>query len=201
MSPVELLGFLAGGIGMFYGLPQARSIRAAGHGEGVSLAGWVLMFAVSASWASYGVSIGAPSVIITNTIAGLVNASVVIALVGHERRPLLWLPAFAAGVLVFVLVMPAAVVSALLISLVFAQAPQILESYRSVREGRATVVSLNAMLVSILSLLCWGGYALLSDRPLMILTTALALAVSLSITALELLARREQAATAARVCV
>ena len=46
MSPVELLGFLAGGIGMFYGLPQARSIRAAGHGDGVSLAGWVLMLPI-----------------------------------------------------------------------------------------------------------------------------------------------------------
>ena len=195
MSPVELLGFLAGGIGMFYGLPQARSIRAAGHGDGVSLAGWVLMFAVSASWMSYGVSIGAPSVIFTNTFAGIVNASVVIALVGHERRPLLWLPAFAAGILVFVLVMPDFVVSAVLIALVFAQAPQILESYRSVRDGRDTVVSLNAMLVSILSLLCWGGYAILSERHLMIWTTSLALAVNLSITVLELLARRAHAET------
>lgn len=195
MSPVELLGFIGGGIGMFFGLPQARRIRAVGHGEGVSLTGWVLMFAVSASWASYGVSIGSPSVIITNTIAGMVNGSVVIALVGYERRPLLWLPVFAAAVLGFVLVMPEAVVSALLIALVFAQTPQILESFRSVREGRVSVVSLNAMLVSIVSLLCWGGYAILSERHLMMVTTSLALAVNLSITALELLARRAHAET------
>lgn len=196
MSPVELLGFIGGGIGMFFGLPQARRVRAAGHADGVSLMAWVLMFAVNASWASYGLRIESPSVLLTNIVAAVVNGSVVVAVTGHGRKPLLWLPAFALSVLAFVTWMPQPIVSVALVVLVFAQAPQLLESFRSMREGRASVVSLSAMQVSTVSLLCWEGYALLTDTRLMILTTSLALSMNFAIIALELLARRAHAETA-----
>ncbi len=190
MAPVELLGFLAGGIGMFFGLPQARHVRAVGHGEGVSLTAWMLMFAVSSAWAAYGVRLGAPSVLLTNIIAGSINGSVVLALVGRGRRPLVWLPLFAAVVAASVLLLPTPVVSAALVALVFAQLPQVLESVRSLRDGRASAVSMQAMVVGLVSLLCWGTYALISHTRLMIVTTALALAMNLSIMALELRVRR-----------
>jgi len=195
VSPVELLGFIGGGIGMFFGLPQARRVRAVGHGDGVSLMAWVLMFAVNASWASYGLRIGSPSVLLTNIVAAVVNGSVVLALVGHQRKPLVWLPAFALGLLAFVTWMPQPIVSFVLVVLVFAQAPQLLESLRSMREGRASVVSLSSLQVSTVSLLCWGAYALLTHTSLMILTTSLALSMNLAIIVLELLARRAHAET------
>lgn len=197
MAPVELLGFLAGGIGMLFGLPQARHVRAVGHGRGVSLTAWMLMFAVSASWAAYGLRVGAASIIVTNIIAGLINGSVVVVLVGHGRRPFLWLPLFAGVVVAAVLLLPQTVVSAALVALVFAQVPQVFESVRSLRAGRATAVSLDAMFVGQVSLVCWGAYALVSHTSLMILTTALALLMNLTITVLEFRVRRALSQVAA----
>ena len=54
MISAEVVGFIAGGIGIFFGLPQALRVRKLGHGRGVSLISWTLQFAVAASWATYG---------------------------------------------------------------------------------------------------------------------------------------------------
>ena len=37
MISAEVVGFIAGGIGIFFGLPQALRVRKLGHGRGVSL--------------------------------------------------------------------------------------------------------------------------------------------------------------------
>jgi len=52
MISAEVVGFIAGGIGIFFGLPQALRVRKLGHGRGVSLISWTLQFAVAASWAN-----------------------------------------------------------------------------------------------------------------------------------------------------
>ena len=44
MLSAELVGFIAGALGMFFGLPQALRVRRLGHGRGVSLISWSLHF-------------------------------------------------------------------------------------------------------------------------------------------------------------
>lgn len=196
MSPVELLGLLAGGIGVFYGLPQARQVRAAGHGDGVSVTSWLLMFVTSVMWASFGVRVGAFSVILTNVLATLVNASVVVALLGRSTKVLRNLAASVVVLALSVLLAPQALVSAMLVALVFGQTPQLLASIRNLRERRDSVVSLHAMAVAITSLFCWEAYAVLSNTPIMILTSTLALAMTGSVATLEILAKRARALAA-----
>ena len=97
MFSAELLGFIAGGLGMFFGLPQALRVRKLGHGRGVSLISWMLQFGVATSWAAYGFDIDSPSVLLTNVGAGLVNASVIFAIIRNNVKTLVILSGYAAG--------------------------------------------------------------------------------------------------------
>ena len=90
MHPVEILGFIGGAIGIFIGLPQALHVRKLGHGEGVSLSAWSLMFAMYCAWAFYGIRISSPSAALSNFITLLVVAGVVIALIGDLKKSLLF---------------------------------------------------------------------------------------------------------------
>jgi hypothetical protein len=91
VNPAELLGFIGGGIGMFYGLPQALRIRRLGHGIGVSLNTWLLTFGVSTSWAAWGFGANSPSALIMNICGALVNGSVVVAIMPSTRRAIIYL--------------------------------------------------------------------------------------------------------------
>lgn len=182
---VELLGFLGGGIGMFYGLPQARRVRTLGHGRGVSLVAWLLMLVVSACWTGYGIRTGAPSVIVTNTIAGVINGSVVVALVPRESRPMLWMPLLAVVVVLLSQVLPEAVLSTLLIALVFSGLPQLRESWESRRAHRPSAVSMQSLYVALVSLVCWGAYAVIEHLGVMMITTTLATLLNGTVLLLE----------------
>lgn len=190
MHPVEILGFIGGGIGMFFGLPQVLEIRRQGHGNGVSLVSWILLFGVSTSWAAYGFHLKSPSASITNIGAALISGSLIVALVPKERKPILWLVAYAAALSTLVLTLPPKFVNALLIALVFAQTPQVIKSYRNFRLRIRSVVSLKALGVSTASVICWIAYALLADIPLIAITSYIALSINLTIVTLEVLARR-----------
>ncbi len=189
MAAVEWLGFLGGGIGIFFGLPQVRQVRAVGHGQGVSLLTWIMLFAGAASWAGYGIRIGSISVTVTNVAAAVINGCVVVTVHGRGRKPLLWLAALTVGLLVFVLTTPGPLVSTLLVMLMFGQVPQVYQSSRNVREQLPSAVSLTALRISLLSLLCWEVYALVAHSGVILVTTTMGLVMNLTIIALEMRAQ------------
>lgn len=96
MISAEVVGFIAGGIGIFFGLPQALRVRKLGHGRGVSLISWTLQFAVAASWATYGFDSESPSILFTNLVALLVNASVIMAILRNNVKSISLLTIYAA---------------------------------------------------------------------------------------------------------
>ena len=190
MFSAELLGFIAGGLGMFFGLPQALRVRKLGHGRGVSLISWMLQFGVATSWAAYGFDIDSPSVLLTNVGAGLVNASVIFAIIRNNVKTLVILSGYAAGLSALILNLPSAIVSALLIALVFAQSPQIVKSFKNLAIGAESAVSVSALSVSSVSILLWFIYAVLADVPLILLSTTIAVSINISIIVLELIGKR-----------
>lgn len=192
MFSAELLGFIAGGLGMFFGLPQALRVRKLGHGRGVSLISWMLQFGVATSWAAYGFDIDSPSVLLTNVGAGLVNASVIFAIIRNNVKTLVILSGYAAGLSALILNLPSAIVSALLIALVFAQSPQIVKSFKNLAIGAESAVSVSALSVSSVSILLWFIYALLADVPLILLSTTIAVSINISIIVLELIGKRRR---------
>lgn len=192
MFSAELLGFIAGGLGMFFGLPQALRVRKLGHGRGVSLISWMLQFGVATSWAAYGFDIDSSSVLLTNVGAGLVNASVIFAIIRNNVKTFVILSGYAAGLSALILNLPSAIVSGLLIALVFAQSPQIVKSFKNLAVGAESAVSVSALSVSSVSILLWFIYAVLADVPLILLSTTIAVSINISIIILELIGKRRR---------
>lgn len=196
MNPAELLGFIGGGIGMFYGVPQALRIRRLGHGTGVSLITWLLTFGVSTSWAAWGFGIQSPSAFIMNIGGALVNGSVVVAIMPNARKAIISLLAITIVLWFLVLTLPDTIVSTLLTALVFFLAPQVIKSFRTLRDGTISVVSIKALTISMMSNIFWIAYGFVTKTYLILLTSGIAMTMILIVMTLELLAQRKSRLTA-----
>jgi uncharacterized protein with PQ loop repeat len=193
MVSAELVGFIAGGIGIFFGLPQALRVRKLGHGRGVSLISWTLQFAVAASWATYGFDTKSPSIMLTNLVALLVNASVIMAILRNNVKSISLLIIYAAMWATLILSLPSAAVSTLLVALNFAQSPQVVKSFHNIRVGKDSAVSVTALSVSCFSILIWILYGFMADDSLIKVSALVALSINLLIIALELIGKRKRA--------
>ena len=192
MFSAELLGFIAGGLGMFFGLPQALRVRKLGHGRGVSLISWMLQFGVATSWAAYGFDIDSPSVLLTNVGAGIVNATVIWAIIQNRLKSIVILTSYVAVLATLVLVLPSILVSALLIALVFAQSPQVYKSYRNIEGGKDSAVSVVALSVSSFSIFLWFIYAIMISDTLIKVSTTISFTTNVAIIVLELIGKRRR---------
>jgi len=193
MFSAELVGFIAGALGMFFGLPQALRVRRLGHGRGVSLISWLLQFGVAISWGAYGLDIKSPSVLLTNLGAALINASVIVAIMRNNLKSISTLLAYAGVLTALVLLLPSFLVSTLLISLVFAQSPQIIKSYKNISGGKDSAVSITALSVSSFSIALWFIYAVMVSDLLIKVSTIISFTSMTSIIALELIGKRKRA--------
>lgn len=201
MNPVEFVGFLGGGIGLLQAVPQFVRVRRLGHGEGVSLSTWAMMFTVAASWCGYGLRIGANPVAFTNLAGAVLNGAVVIALLRTLRvprwAPYVGLPVLAAVMIGLAQVLPLSVVSAFLVAMTLSRAPQVWASIQQRAHGERSAVSLTSLAITLTSLVCWGLWSFLARQPLVTLTTAIAMALTLTITAIELSGHRRAGLAAA----
>jgi uncharacterized protein with PQ loop repeat len=188
----EVVGFTAGALGMFFGLPQALRVRRLGHGRGVSLISWMLQFGVATSWAAYGLDIRSPSVLLTNVGAGLINASVIVAVMRNNVKSLSILVAYASVLTTLVLVLPSFLVSALLISFLCAQGPQIVKSYKNISAGKDSAVSIVALSVSSFSIFLWFIYAVMVSDSLIIVSTVISFTSMISVIVLESIGKRQR---------
>jgi uncharacterized protein with PQ loop repeat len=192
MFSVEIFGFIGGALGIFFGLPQALRIRRLGHGRGLSLISWLLQLGVATSWATYGFDKNSPS-LLANTAAALINASVVWVILDNRLRSILTITTLVVGVAGLVLTLPASIASVLLISLVFAQSPQVFKSFKNVKIGKESAVSVVAMSVSALSGIFWIIYAVSIADALLVLCNAIVLLNNILIIVLEIIGKRSRA--------
>jgi uncharacterized protein with PQ loop repeat len=193
MFSIEIFGFIGGALGIFFGLPQALRIRRLGHGRGLSLISWLLQLGVATSWATYGFDKNSPSLLATNMAAALINASVVWVILDNRLRSILTITTLVVGVAGLVLTLPASIASVLLISLVFAQSPQVFKSFKNIKIGKESAVSVVAMSVSALSGIFWIIYAVSIADPLLVLCNAIVLLNNILIIVLEIIGKRSRA--------
>ena len=192
MISAEAVGFIAGAHGMFFGLPQALRVRRLGHGRGVSLISWLLQFGVATSWATYGFDVKSPSVLLTNVGAGIVNATVIWAIIQNRLKSIVILTTYVAVLATLVLVLPSVLVSALLIALVFAQSPQVYKSYKNIEGGKDSAVSVMALSVSSFSIFLWFIYAIMISDTLIKVSTTISFSTNVAIIVLELIGKRRR---------
>lgn len=193
MFSIEIFGFIGGALSIFFGLPQALRIRRLGHGRGLSLIAWLLQLGVATSWATYGFDKDSPSLLATNMAAGIINASVVWIILHNRLRSILTITTLVAGVAGLVLTLPASIASVLLISLVFAQSPQVYKSFKNIKIRNESAVSVVAMSVSALSGIFWIIYAVKINDPLLVLCNAIVLSNNIAIIVLEIVGKRSRA--------
>lgn len=193
MFSIEIFGFIGGALGIFFGLPQALRIRRLGHGRGLSLISWLLQLGVATSWATYGFDKNSPSLLATNMAAALINASVVWVILQNRLRSILTITTLVVGVAGLVLTLPESIASVLLISLVFAQSPQVFKSFKNVKIGKESAVSVVAMSVSALSGIFWIIYAVSIADALLVLCNAIVLLNNILIIVLEIIGKRSRA--------
>lgn len=192
MLSTEIFGFIGGALAIFFGLPQALRVRRLGHGRGISLISWLLQLGVATSWATYGFDKNSPSLLATNLAAGVINASVIWVILQNRVKATLVISAMVASIATLILVLPTALASALLISLVFAQTPQVYKSFKNIKIGNESAVSLMAMAVSALSGIFWIIYATKIDDGLLVLCNAIVLSNNISIIVFELIGKRRR---------
>lgn len=193
MISAEVVGFIAGSIGVFFGLPQALRVRKLGHGRGVSLVSWTLQFAVAISWATYGFDAKSPAILMTNLVAAVVNASVIMAILKNNAKSILFLTIYSATWATLVLVLPSALVATLLVALNFAQLPQIVKSFHNIGAGKDSAVSITALSVSCFSILIWFIYGFMAQDSLIKVSASVALSINTVIIALEIIGKRKRA--------
>ena len=193
MISAEVVGFIAGGLGIFFGVPQALRVRRLGHGRGVSLVSWTLQFGVAISWATYGLDAKSASVLLTNLGAAVVNASVILAILKNNVKSISLLTIYAATLATLILILPSAVVSTLLIALVFAQSPQVVKSFQNIAAGKDSAVSVTALSVSSFSIFLWFIYAFMAADSLIKVSASVAFSINAVIIALEIIGERKRA--------
>jgi uncharacterized protein with PQ loop repeat len=104
---------------------------------------------------------------------------------------------YVAVIATLVLTLPSALVSALLIALVFAQSPQVYKSYKNLKGGKDSAVSVLALSVSSFSIILWFIYAVMIEDTLIIVSTTISFSTNVAIILLEIIGKRSRALNAA----
>lgn len=194
----EGFGFAGGIIGIATGLPQYFRIRKQGNHDGLALSPWILMLATFAAYTAFGLMAGSPAIWVCNLLTFFTTALVVFAVKGYGFRT--WLLVLAIGIASagLIAVLPPMISNIALVALTANRLPQLIRSWFNRRTAMVTAVSISSMLVAVTSMLCWGAYAILTQRGLIVLTTAVALSITLATAAVEAhiarLARKAQLA-------
>ena len=110
------------------------------------------------------------------------------AIMKNNLKSIALLSVYASALSALILNLPSAVVSTILILVVFAQTPQIVRSYKNLHAGADTAVSISGLSVSSISI-----YALLADVSLILLSASIAVSLNISVIVLELIGKRRRA--------
>ena len=186
---LELLGqgfgFAGGIIGIATGLPQYLRIRKQGHHDGLALSPWILMLATFAAYTAYGLMANSASIWVCNILTFFTTALVVTAVKGNGVKvwALILLGGAFTATLIFVL--PPAITSIALILLTANRVPQLIRSWLNRHNAMVTAVSISSLVVAFTSMACWEAYAILTGDHLIVITTLVAITITLTTALVE----------------
>lgn len=190
VDAVEFVGLLGGAFGLSVAAPQAIRVRRLGT-FGVSRLTWMLMYASFCSWLGYGIREASPSQAITNGVAMLLGAWLLMALLEGQR----WRWPFILGIAmvapVVIVLVPPSLMMVILIGFSATRWPQVFRSFRAWREATPTpAVSVLTWILSLSSAALWLLYGVLDGRVIVMVTSTLAMAASILIILFTRLAAR-----------
>jgi uncharacterized protein with PQ loop repeat len=181
----EICGFIGGAIGVATGVPQSLRVRKLGHTDGLALSPWILMCFQFAAWTAFGLTHNALAIWFFNALTFITTALVVIAIRGNKFGTYLLLLAIAGVTGAFVFFAPEALVNVVMVALTASRVPQLIRSWINRKRTKPTAVSISSLLVSLSSMVFWLGFAFLTENSLVVVTTFVAISVTLSTGLLE----------------
>jgi uncharacterized protein with PQ loop repeat len=178
-------GFAGGIIGIATGLPQYLRIRKQGNHDGLALSPWILMLATFSAFTAYGLIAHSASIWVCNLLTFFTTALVVTAVKGNGIK--VWASIIAGGIAcaTLIILLPPAITSIVLVLLTANRVPQLIRTWMNRRKDMVTAVSISSLMVAFSSMACWEVYALLTGDHLVVLTTAVAIAITLSTALME----------------
>jgi uncharacterized protein with PQ loop repeat len=172
-------------------LPQVLRIRRLGHAEGLALSPWLLMLIQFAAWTAFGLKVGSPSILFANLFTVFTTSLVVVAIKGNSLRNWLLILLGAAATGAFVFYGPSVIVDWALILLTGSRLPQLVRTWFNRATAKATAVSVPSLLVALTSMCFWMAFAVLTENHLIVMTTTVAITITLLTALVELnIARR-----------
>lgn len=181
----EISGFIGGAIGVATGVPQSLRVRKLGHTDGLALSPWILMCVQFAAWTAFGLDHNALAIWFFNALTFITTALVVIAIRGNKFSTYALLSGIAAVTAIFVFTAPEAIVNVLMVVLTASRVPQLIRSWINRKRTKPTAVSVSSLVVSLTSMMFWLGFAFLTENSLVIVTTFVAIGVTLATALLE----------------
>lgn len=175
----EILGFLGGTIGVLQGLPQALRIRRLGHADGVSLSHWYFMSVQFAAWVGFGLRIDSPAIWVTNALTFATSAAVVLSVQSNKFLAAVYSIGLGGAAAAFTMWGPGLLVDWFLIAMVASRLPQLLRTFKNRKTADPTAVSISSLVISLVSMAFWFAYAIINANLLVMVTTVIAVTITL----------------------
>ena len=190
MNPAyEILGFVAGTLGLSIAVPQLLRILKAKTHEGVSILTWVIALSNFAIWASYSAKYNSISQLVTNSIAWVLTAILVYVLIKQARNTTTALFVIITSALVMVglgYYSNEIVMTVALFLIVFSvRIPQILSSINHYKKHKQTTVSKTTYLLTVFSSVGWVTYGVLTGLWHNVIASSIAIITSLIVLWIE----------------
>lgn len=193
---VEAWGILGGGLGFLISIPQLVRVIKTKSQVGVSLSTWLFITMSTFGWTAYGVRFNTFSQIVTNGIAAVLAVLLSFILL-RFRFSILSSAAVLAGIAIpttlIVSYAPILIMNICIYVALWSRIPQTLESYRSMKQGLSTSVSISTYVLSAASSVAWIVYGAMMNLDTVIYFSAVILFFSVLVAAFELIARRRTA--------
>lgn len=192
---IELVGLLAGALGLSVALPQLFKVLKAKNHVGVSITSWLLQLLNYSSWLAFSIRFHSPSQLAANILAAVFTSILVFVLlkeIWNKTVPavILILTLIAVAVTA-ILLLPEQVMEIVLLTFILARIPQILTSYKSWRIGRKTNVSQLTYLLMGLSSIGWITYGAVAGLHMNVYSSTMQLTASALIVMFEIAAARK----------
>lgn len=181
----EILGFMGGTIGILQGVPQALRIRRLGHADGVSLSHWYFMATQFAAWVGFGLRVDSPAIWVTNALTFATSAAVIFGIQSSKLKAGAYSLLLATAAATFTWFGPGLLVDWFLIAMVASRLPQLVRTFRNRKTADPTAVSISSLAISLASMAFWFAYAIINVNTLVIITTIIAVSITLATAIIE----------------
>ena len=189
---IQLIGLIAGFIGISTSLPQMIKIKKLGHSHGVSLMTYVINYASGRAWFGYGLRTHSIAQLIVAPLSMILTGIVIYEILGTKIKTYLILT-FPPIIFMFMIWhLPLLLISGILLCFGYNRIPQTYDSWMNWNSSDPTesAVSVPSWTLNSIASILWIVYGVLGSYPMSTITSSIAMVFNSLILFFELKANR-----------